>query len=478
MNNKPVLRTDSLLDQAMASLTEMANNKRMLADAAVEEAQNLRFQESMLTMDSVREFIDRPGNILGSPATKHGEIAEVAEVGVRRSWDILFGRTPSADLHPDRIGPIDYIVDGTDVQSKFYNGVHNSLGGVAGHLDKYPNFPAGNAYYAIPKDQFELIQKVLNGENTKLNQKSVDALKRLVEEIESKTGRELNDVVRPASFDYNEVQIGKIDETLDHHQDNITEANEKEVEGIRTQHQASLQEGLKATAIAAAVGAGVSFVGTTFAKYREGKNIFKGEFTSQDWKDVGLDTAQGAVVGGVTGGALYFMTNCASMSAPMAGAVVSAVKGLAPLVKGYYAGEISMAQLVDSGCLVCSEVGMVAAASAIGQALIPVPILGALVGALAGQVLSSILSREVEGSAKAISERMKEYTATLDEIQKKALLRLMDQFARLGQLTVAAFDLDLNINILATSAKLAQIYGVDPSKLLRTTDEVDRFILD
>jgi len=35
-----------------------------------------------------------------------------------------------------------------------------------------------------------------------------------------------------------------------------------------------------------------------------------------------------------------------------------------------------------------------------------------------------------------------------------------------------------NIDILTTSAKLAQIYGVAPSKLLRTTVEVDRFMLD
>ncbi|MCY1251547.1 hypothetical protein D9M72_653230 [compost metagenome] len=54
----------------------------------------------------------------------------------------------------------------------------------------------------------------------------------------------------------------------------------------------------------------------------------------------------------------------------------------------------------------------------------------------------------------------------------------MEQFAHLGELTVAAFDVDLNIDILATSTKLAQTYGVDPSKLLRTTDEVDRFMLD
>lgn len=473
----PNVKTDSLLDQTMASLVQMANAARNAAGAAKEQAQNLLYEQASIYIDTVREFIDKPGNILGSPATKHGEIAEVAEVGVRNAWDVLNGLAPSASLHPNRIGPVDYIMQGSDVQSKFYNGVRNTLGGVAEHLEKYPGFPEGKSHYAIPKDQHELLQKALSGEDTGLSQKSIDSLKRSVQDIEVLTGRDFDDVVRPASFDYKEVQAEGIDEALDKRQDGLSKANDKRVDNFRTQHAPSWQEGLKTTAIAAGVGAGVSFVRASFVKYREGKSIFKGQFSTEDWKDVGLDTVQGAAIGGATGGALYLMTNCAAMSAPLAGAVVSAVKGLAPLVQGYRAGKLSLEQLVDTGCMVCAEVGMVAAATAVGQVVIPVPVLGALVGSIAGQVLSSILPREVQGSSAAIAARVAEYAAALDAQQKQVLDDLLARFARLGELTLAAFDVRLNADILASSATLARTYGVEESKILRTTQDVDQFML-
>lgn len=477
MCDKLDMKTDSLLDQTMASLTQMSSTARNALGAAKEQAQNLIYEQASIHIDNVRGFIDKPGQILGSVATKHGEIAEVAEVGVRNAWDVFSGLAPSASLHSDRIGPVDYIMDGADVQSKFYNGVRNTLGGVAQHLEKYPEFPEGKSNYAIPKDQYELLQKVLKGEDTGLSQKSIKALKQCVQDVEARTGRAFDDAVRPASFDYKEVQLGAIDEALDKRQDELSDANELRVKDIWAEHAPSWQEGMKTTAIAATVGAGVSFTRMSFAKYREGKNIFKGDFTVKDWKDVGLDTTQGAAIGGVTGGALYLMTNCANMSAPLAGAVVSAVKGLAPLVQGYRAGKLSLEQLVDTGCVVCAEVGMVAAATAIGQVLIPVPVLGALVGSVAGQVLSSILLREVQESADVISARVAEYTAALDAQQKQVLESLLARFARLGELTVAAFDVRLNADILASSATLARIYGVEEPKILRTTCDVDEFML-
>ena len=477
MSDKTDMKTDSLSDQTMASLVQIFNAARNATGAAKEQAQRLLYERASIYIDTVREFIDRPGNILGSTATKHGEIAEVAEVGVSNAWDILSGGDSSASLHANRIGSVDYIMNGIDVQSKFYNGADKTLQGVVKHIEKYPEFPQGKSYYAIPKDQYELLQKALNGEETGLNQKSINALKESVQNIEALTGRKFDDAVRPASFDYKEVQLGAIDETLDRKQDELSNANEQRVEDIKVEHMSSWQEGLKTTAIAAAVGAGVSFARVSLGKYREGKNIFKGEFTKEDWQEVGLDTIQGAAIGGVTGGALYMMTNCAGMSAPLAGAVVSAVKGLAPLVQGYRAGELSLEQLVDTGCMVCAEVGMVAAATAIGQTLIPVPVLGALVGAVAGQVLSSILSREVQESAEKISARVNEYMAALDAQQKQVLDTLLASFARLGELTVAAFDVDVNADILGASAKLARTYGVEESKILRTACDVDRFML-
>lgn len=478
MSDVPNIKTDSPFDQTLASILDLTKNIRNAASARKEEAQTLIYEQAASYIDTVRDFIDKPGNILGSPATKHGEIAEVAEVGVRNAWDILNGIPLSASLHNDRTGPVDYIVDGADVQSKFYNGVRNTLSGVTEHLENYPDFPKGNSYYAIPKDQYKLLQKALNGEqNTGLSENSINTLKQRIQDIETLTGRDYKDVVRPASFDYKEVQTGAIDEALDKRQNELIEENKKRIEDIRSEHEPSWQEGLKSTVAGAAIGASVSFVRASFVKYREGKNIFKGEFTFEDWKDVGLDTAKGAAIGGVSAGALYLMTNCTNIAAPLAGAMVSAVKGLTPLVHGYNSGAISLEQFVDTGCMVCAEVAMVAAATAIGQALIPIPVLGALVGSIAGQTLSSILSNELQKSSAAISARINEYSSSLNLRQKQNLENLLARFSQLGDLITAAFDVRLNANIITNSATLAITYGVERSKILRSTHEVDKFML-
>jgi len=468
---------ENIQNQAMSSLVYFVKSTREAACETLTAVQEDLYEQACTYIETVRQFIDRPEGILGSVATKHGEIAEVAEVGVRNALDTLKGAPLSANLHPLRFGPVDYQVDGVDVQSKFLNGLRNTLAAVKEHASTYNTFSDGNSYYAIPKDQHELLQEYLQSHHAGLSQKAIKALEQQISEIEKHTGRSIEDVVRPALFDYREAQQGAIDATLDKKQAELAEEKELLVQDIQDQHAASWQEGLKVVGVAAGVGASVAFVRTSFSKYQQGKNIFKGEFTMEDWKDVGLESVEGAAIGGVTGGALYLMTNCANMSAPLAGAMVSAVKGLAPLVDGYRTGAISMEQLIDSGCMVCAEVGMVAAATAIGQVVIPVPVVGALIGSIAGQVLASILSREVQGTAAAIEARVAVYTATLSAKQKLVLDGLRGKFERLGELTTAAFDVRVNADILASSARLARAYRVNERKLLLTANDVDRFIL-
>ena len=84
-------------------------------------------------------FVGSPENILGSTDTKHGEIAEQVHVGVRRALDVLYGRAPAATFDGvPRTGPVDYRVDSVEIQSKYYNGLRNTLEGVAKHAERYP----------------------------------------------------------------------------------------------------------------------------------------------------------------------------------------------------------------------------------------------------------------------------------------------------------------------------------------------------
>ncbi|MCP6629314.1 hypothetical protein NL507_29360, partial [Klebsiella pneumoniae] len=106
-----------------------------------------------------------------------------------------------------------------------------------------------------------------------------------------------------------------------------------------------------------------------------GKNIFRGEFDTEDWQDVGLDTLKGAAIGGVSAGAIYTLTNYASMGAPFASALVTATKGVASLTMSYQRGEIDLDEFTDLGLIVCAESAIVGAMTIAGQTLIPVPVL-------------------------------------------------------------------------------------------------------
>ena len=114
------------------------------------------FLGAMRELQAVRDFVGSPENILGRAATKHGEIAERVHVGVSRAWDVLHRRAPIATTDGvPRTGPVDYRVDGVDIQSKYYNGLRNTLDGVASHAEKYPGFPDGPGRYHIPHELLE-----------------------------------------------------------------------------------------------------------------------------------------------------------------------------------------------------------------------------------------------------------------------------------------------------------------------------------
>lgn len=470
-------RSSALLDQLFAADVQASNVARATAEVAAKEVQARIFDAACAEIENVRGFVDVPENILGSPATKHGEIAEVAEVGVRRAWDVFEGREFSAHDDVPRTGRIDYVIDGQELQSKFCAGLNDSLRGVKTHLDAYPDFVPEGGGFVIPRDQYELLRRVISGDHDGIDPRTVAAAQTHAEQIEVITGKSALESIRPASFDYEEVKPDAINDTLNEKQKELAGENDERIEEIQAAHTPSLAEAAHLAGKAAAIAGGVTFVRAVYVRYRDGKNIFKGEFSIEDWTEVGLETAKGSAIGGVTGGALYLMSNCAGMSAPFAGAMASAAKGLAPLVLGYHRGELSLGELVDTGCIVCSEVAIVAAAAALGQTLIPIPIAGAMIGSIAGQVLAGLLAGRVKGSSDAIASRIAQFQTSMNSEQVKQLKTCIAKYAILGDLADAAFDIRLNEEMLDASFKLALTYGVHEEELLGTSEEVDRFML-
>lgn len=318
---------DQLIGSAVNAINHTCIDSELLKLSQQERAFELAGEQ----MQKVRDFIASPGNILGAMSTKHGEIAEQVEVGVRNAHQAIEERVQDAsDLSATfdgvgRTAPADYMIDGVDVESKFINGVNNNLNHVLQHMETYPNFTQGESFYHIPKDSWQTIQNVIDGKPVEgLSEKTIQAIRDKVAEIESTTGRSFNDVVRPGVSDYKDVQWGKIDETLDKHDQELAEQNEAKKAEIIDNHQPSLSEGMRATAMGAAFGGTFALVTGIYSKYRDGKNIFRGDFNRQDWQDVSLHTLKGAAIGGLSAGAIYTLTNYASLGAPFASALVTA----------------------------------------------------------------------------------------------------------------------------------------------------------
>lgn len=477
---KTVLEDENLRDQLSGIVVNSINESRIADELRQLNIQDENFQKAVQQIDTVRAFVGSPRNILGNDFTKHGEIAEQVEVGVRRARQALDGKELTASFEGvGRTAPEDYIIDGIKVQSKFINGTNKNLDAILKHMDKYSDFGRDGSYYHIPKDEYELIERILDGEKSidgiRLN--TIMTIKGKLALIENKSGKSFQEVVKPGISEYAEVQQGRVSQTLDSHEKQLSENNTQKKTKITEDHQANLGEALKATGIAAAVGATVSLTTSFYVKAKEGKKFYKGDFSEEDWVEIGVDTAKGGVVGGISGATIYGLTNYASLSAPFAGAIVSATRGTSSLVADLNKGKIDKEEFIELGMVVCAESAIVGFATVAGQATIPVPVLGAVIGSIAGSILANSLGAGNKATAKMVREEIDAYLQILDKKYKAVVDEISNDFSNLGELTEAAFDTTNNLKALKMSVDLAIAYGVEESRILKSTADVDSFML-
>jgi hypothetical protein len=474
-------KNNYISDQVSGAFVDSINKARERSMFDALSAQDNAFELATDQIEKTRNFIGNPSSILGSETTKHGEIAEQVEIGIRNAKAAMDGvganHLPCDIESVARTGPTDYLINNIEIQSKFINGANNNLKHVLNHMDKYSNFGRDGSYYHIPKDTHEFINKIISGNNIDgVSQRTINAIKDKVHEIEQTTGQSFNTVVQPGISTYAEVQQGAVNNTLDQHESELNSKNEQLKSEIETNHGPSFAELGKASVIGAAVGGSIIFATGVYSKYKEGKNIFAGEFDSEDWKEIGLDTAKGATVGAISSAAIYALTNYASMAAPFASSVVSTTKGIGSLSKQYQDGKITKDEFVNLGMIVCAESAIVGLFTAAGQTFIPVPILGAVIGSIAGKMLIEYTGSS-QAIKKAMDEKLDKFTAKLDQASQQALAKINAEFDKLGELTKAAFNFENNLRgAVESSILLAEYYGVKDSEIIRSSDELDNFM--
>ena len=459
------------------------------------QKQDLNFVKALNELDKVRDFVNKPQNILGSDLTKHGEVAESLEVHIRNAKDVLEGKVKLATFEGvGRTAPEDYLINGIEVQSKFYNGINNTLDkGVLEHMDKYESFGRNGSFYHIPKDQYETIEKVMNGESVEgMTQRAIDKIKENVSQIELKSGQPFTDVVKPGISNYDEVQLGVVHNTIDGQEEvidfkqeeikkSIQDDAERKRESIELEHQPSFDEALKVVGIGAVLGGLSSVVLNIYQKKKDGKAI--ANFSSDDWKSIGIDFNKGAVKGGITGGVIYGITNYSNIGAPIASAMVSASFGIAKLASSYKKGEISQNEYMNQGQLLCLDSGAVALGATAGQILIPLPIVGALVGTFATKIFMEInakhLSEKSKEIEKILNQEYSESMARFDVHHQKLINEIVSDYEKVGGIMKIAFDFDMNNSLLNLNAsiELAEFHGVEEKNILRTDEDFDDYFL-
>jgi len=254
----------------------------------------------------------------------------------------------------------------------------------------------------------------------------------------------------------------------------------------------SHRAGLQGAKYGAAIGGTISAVQNLFVLAQGEKEL--GEAA----KDVVLDTGKAAALGYGTGFAGSAIGGLAKQSKSayirvvgktnLPALVVSTCVSLSGSIKRYVSGEISEAQML-------SEIGKTGASmlssgmfAALGQMVIPIPIVGGVIGGMIGHALSSLFYQSALDSARRV-EASREHLQRVREIEAAARAhiaeqqQILDEFVRteipqLQQATQAFFSALEEVGDINAFASEANRFAALMGRQLEfhTMEEFDSFM--
>ena len=401
-------------EQAVASWVNYLNQVRLdrLMEALQRQDQNWdqaveTLKDTLSTIN--KEIIERNrGGLKGM----HGFIAEVAECGVGNAREQVQGRMPVYEWINDN-GPADLLRNGVQIQQKFVaSGNHLSLQAITQHFEKYPDFLSQGGKYQIPEDHYEQIKRLLSISKEQANKMPTStgefSLKQWkeVHEFFDKGSIKLQDI-EPSKLKYDQVQMNRINDTIQGEKQSL-----KEVDHAYDASKPSLEQGVKVVAVSAVIEGGTAFVSAVAKKRKAGKKI--GEFDSKDWEEVFKESGIGVVKGGVRGVSIYALTNFTATPAAVASALCTASFGIAEQAHLLRTGKITQEQFIMNSEILCLDTSVSALSSFIGQALIPVPVLGAVIGNTVGTLLYQVAKDNLTKKEQKLIEGYLKYLYELE----------------------------------------------------------------
>lgn len=481
---RKIVKSDQ--EQAVASWINYLNQVRLDRLFKALQAQNTNLNQALQTLKStlstIREdiIIRNRGGVKGM----HGFIAEVAECGIGNAREEILGRAPVYEWINDN-GPTDLVRNGVQIQQKFVNaGNHLSLQAIKQHLSTYPEYINNGGRYQIPQDHYERIKYLLSISKEQANKMPTEtgefSLKqwREVHSFFENGDVKLSDI-EPSALKYESVQSNTIEKTISDERKAIKKTDKAIRDEAYTQSKPTLQEGLKAGAVSAAIEGGVTFGLEIRKKVKSGKSIK--DFTADDWSEICKKTGLGTVKGSVRGISIYALTDYTATPAAVANALVTASFGIAQQAYLLKEGKITQEDFLRNSEELCVDVSVSALSSFIGQAVIPVPVVGAVIGNTIGSLIyqtakeslkkhdMQLIKRyiqEIETLSQSLDAQYRQYVRRLNLAMNEYFSILEDAFA---VDCVQAFD---------GSIQLARYIGVSEDEILKTIEDLDEYILN
>lgn len=473
-------------EQAVASWINYLNQVRLqrLMDAL--QAQDMNLEEALNTLKQTMSTIEESiiernrGGIKGM----HGFIAEAAECGVGNAREQVRGNLPIYEWINDN-GPADLLRDGIEIQQKFVGaGNHLSLQAIAQHFEKYPDFLDRGGKYQIPEDHYRQIRYLLSIPKEQAYKMPTStgefSLKQWKEvQVFFENGDIRLEDIEPSALRYDQVQANRIDETIQNEKIAIKETD-KQIRGkAYDESKPTLEQGIKVAALAGLVEGGTAFAAAVYKKRKAGKRI--GEFDSEDWKEIFKESGVGTIKGTVRGAGIYVLTNYTATPAAVASSICTASFGIAEQAYLLRTGKITEDQFLMNSEMLCLETAVSALSSFVGQAVIPIPILGAVIGNTVGTLLYQIakdnLSKREQRLIRGYLKYLAELDRSLDKKYRKYIDELNTELCAYYSILERAFSPNYE-EAFQGSIALAVYCGVPSSEILMTMSEVDAYFLN
>lgn len=479
----------SAQEQATAAWINVINQQRIDELLRALDAQDINLERTLVELQKMKDEIQKL--IItnrGGEKGLHGFIAEVAEVGVENARNLIEGLKPVCEWVNDN-KDVDIRRNEIDIQQKFVTEFFSlsKNKGVLEHSENYPDFLIKGGKYQIPKNFYETLMKLKTmsqEEASRLSKNSEEAKQGLtysnwkkVQDFFKNSGISPDDL-EPSLFNYDEVQARNIHQTIKNEEKKILETDQNRRNAAHEASKPTLKQGIKISAVSAGLEGGVEFCSSVAKKRKSGKKL--SEFTTEDWKEVGIDTGTSTIKGGIRAATVYTLSNFTATPANVATGLVTATFGVTAQAKLLHEGKIDKEEFLINSEALCLDVSISTISALLGQVVIPLPILGAIIGNVTGMYLYNItkehgLNQEqllVEGYQTGMLELIKK----LDE-QYYALLQLLEEnLKKYKSMMELAFDLDIN-NAFESSIKFARYNEVPEEKILKTKSDIDAFFL-